>query len=201
VNFTTSHETGGGYLEVYPTGTSPSADTALTYQTNFITSMSADVPLGTGGTIVNEGSATRISADISGYYTSNTSGQVYHAVNPTRLVDTRIGIGGITGALGTSGDPSPYPLTGADTKQITTATSPTLALMITETQATVAGTFTVYPDDETRPNTLNLSWVTGQDFANLALTPEGGDGGISVHNGDSGSTQLVVDCSGYFANY
>lgn len=73
--------------------------------------------------------------------------------------------------------------------------------MVTETQATVAGTFTVYPDDEGRPGTLNLSWVTGQDFANLALTPEGSDGGIDIYNGDTGTTQLIVDCSGYFAHY
>ena len=201
VNFTTSHETGGGYLEVYPTGTSPAADTALTYQTNFITSVSADVPLGTGGTItiVNEASATRIIADISGYYTNDTSGQVYHTVNPTRLVDTRSGIGGITGALGVT---ATYPLGSADTQQITTATDPTLALMITETDATVDGNFIAYPDDTTRPGALNLSWVTGQlAFANLALVPEGTDGAIDIYNSSSGTTNLVVDCSGYFANY
>jgi hypothetical protein len=200
VNLTTSHETGGGYLEVYPTGTSPSADTALTYRTNFLTSISADVPLGTGGTItiMNSGSATRIMADISGYYTTNTSGQVYHSVNPTRLVDTRSGIGGSTGALGVT---ATYTLGSADTQQITTATNPTLALMITETDATVDGNFIAYPDVTTRPSTLNLSWVTGQAFANLALTQEGTDGAIDIYNSSSGTTQLVVDCSGYFANY
>jgi hypothetical protein len=36
------------------------------------------------------------------------------------------------------------------------------------------------PDDQSRPGILNLSWVTGQDFANLALTPEGSDGGVDV---------------------
>lgn len=200
VNFTTSHETGGGFLEVYPTGTSPSADTALTYQTNFLTSMSADVPLGTGGTITvaNEGSATRVMGDISGYYTNDTSGQVYHTVNPTRLVDTRSGIGGSTGAIGSTGI---YVLGAADTQQITTATSPTLALMVTEADATVDGVFTVYPDGTTRPNTLDLSWITGRPFANFTLTPEGTDRAIDIYNGDTGNTNLVIDCSGYFANY
>lgn len=199
VNFTTSHETTGGFLEVYPTGTSPSADTALTYQTNFLTSMSADVPIGTGGTITiaNEGGATRVMADISGYYTTDTSGQVYHTVNPTRLVDTRSGVGGSTGAIAAT---SAYVLTAANAQQITTANNPTVALMVTETDDTGAGVFTVYPDGATRPNTLNLSWASGQTIANFAVTPEGADGAIDIYNGDTYTTQLVVDCSGYFAD-
>ena len=63
--------------------------------------------------------------DISGYYTTNTSGQVYHSVNPTRLVDTRSGIGGSTGALGVT---ATYSLGSADTQQITTVTTPTAQL-------------------------------------------------------------------------
>ena len=55
VNLTTSSETGGRCLEVYPTGNAPSADTALTYQTNYLTSISAEVPLGTAGTITMRG--------------------------------------------------------------------------------------------------------------------------------------------------
>jgi hypothetical protein len=199
VNLTTLYETGSGYLKVYPTGTSPSADTTLSYQTSYLTSISADVPLGTGGTItiVPEDSATRVIAAISGYYTTDTSGQAYHTVNPTRLVDTRNGIGGSTGAVGSK---ATYTLSSANAQQITTVANPTLALMVTETAATVDGNFTVYPDGTTRPTTQNLSWITGQDFANLAPTPEGTDGAVDIYNASTGTTQLVIDTSGYFAN-
>jgi hypothetical protein len=200
VNLTTTAETGGGYLEVYATGSAPSADTALSYQTNNIASLSADVPLGTVGTItiVPEVSTTEVIADISGYYTTNTSGQVYHSVNPTRLVDTRSGIGGITGAVSAKGT---YPLSGAATQQITTATNPTLALMLTSTQSTASGFAVAYPTGTSQPGTSNLNWNSGQSIANLALTPTGTNGGISIYNNDNGTTQLVIDCSGYFANY
>lgn len=199
VDLTTTYETGGGYLEVYPTGSTVAADTALTYQTNYLTSMSADVPLGTGGTItiVPMGSATRVYADISGYYTSDTTGQVYHAVNPTRLVDTRNGIGG--GAAAVTGGTT-YVISEADTHQITTAPTPTLALMITATQGTNGNALVAYPQNATEPGTLNLSWITGQTIANLALTPTSTAGTVDLTDLDSGGTvQLVVDCSGYFA--
>ena len=199
MNLTTTYETAGGYLEAYATGAPPAADTALSYGTGYIASMSADIPLGTGGTVtvVPEGAATRVIADISGYYTNDLTGQAYHSVNPTRLVDTRLGVGGTTGAVGAD---STYALSGTDTQSITAETSPTLALMLTVTQTSVNGVGIAYPAGTTQPSTSNLDWTAGQTIANLALTPASATGAVDFYNDDTGTTQLVVDCSGYFAN-
>ena len=197
VNLTATAESGAGYLEAYATGSAPASDTALTYGTGSIASLAADVPLGTGGTItiLPEGYGTHVIADISGYYTNDTSGQVYHTVNPTRLVDTRSGIGGQTGPVASVGT---YVM--SDTAQITTATTPTLALMVTVTAPTDGGALTAYPDGTTRPGTSNANWATGQTIANTAVVPAGTDGAVDFYNSNSGTIQLVIDCSGYFAN-
>jgi hypothetical protein len=208
INLTTFTESGGGFLEAYPTGsTQPAALTSLTYQTNDVASMDADVPLGTGGkiTIANVGSSsTDIIGDISGYYTNDTSGQVYHTVNPTRLVDTRIGIGNTTSTINPIPKDTAYPISAADTAQITTATAPTLSIVLTATNQTAAGNLVAYPDGpNNNPGTSNVNWTSTAPIANsnLALTPEASNGAIDIYNDSTGTTDLIADCSGYFANY
>jgi len=201
INLTATEESGSGLIEAYQTtGNTAPTDTSLTYTSGSISSLSADVSLGTGSyagqiTIYNNNSTADIIGDISGYYTTNDTGQVYHTVNPTRLVDTRSGIGGQTGAIAIDGT---YPLTDAD--QITNDPTATLALMLTSTDSTEGGDFIAYPDGGTRPGTSNLNWGTDQNIANLALVPLGSDGDIDIYNSSGGTTDLVVDCSGYFAN-
>lgn len=201
INLTTANETGYGYLEVYPTGQTPSADTALTYTTNAVASMAADVPVAPDGTITidNVGSATNIIGDVAGYYTTNTTGLVYHSVNPTRLVDTRYGFGGHSTALQKDVTTGFAGMGG----QITSNPRPILALMLTATNTSFNGNIIAYPDTATQaPNTSNLNWNTGQTVANLAVVGIGAtDGGISIYNNSTGTLDLIADCSGYFAAF
>ncbi|MFI7293409.1 hypothetical protein [Streptomyces sp. NPDC050121] len=60
------------------------------------------------------------------------------------------------------------------------------------------GYATVYPTSTGRPATSNLDWGVGDTLANLTLTPTDSSGQISIYNHSSGSTDLVVDCSGYY---
>ena len=145
-------------------------------------------------------SSTNLIGDISGYFTAlgedTASAQVYHTVNPTRLVDTRNGIGGITGPLKSA---EIYPL--SDIAQITTATTPTLAVMLTVTVPVDAGDLVAYPDGTSNPGTSNLNWSANQTIANMALAPTATDNTVDLLNSSSGTIQLIVDCSGYFASY
>ncbi|WP_333766907.1 LamG-like jellyroll fold domain-containing protein [Streptomyces sp. IBSBF 2435] len=199
INLTTADATGNGYLQAYATGAAPAAATSLTYDTSSaLASMAADTPIGTGGTITiyNHGNATAVLVDIVGYYTNATTGQTYHPVSPTRLVDTRNGTGGNANPIGASGI---YTLTQANVQQITTATTPTLATMLTEATATGTGFAVAYPTDAAVPPTSNLDWVTGAINANLALTPTNAASEIDIKNHSDGDLDLVIDCSGYFS--
>ncbi|MFC1430615.1 hypothetical protein ACEZDB_08050 [Streptacidiphilus sp. N1-3] len=201
VNLTTAGQTGNGYLVAYPTGGTAPLLTSLTYRTTNavgVASMAADVPLSSTGsmTIANHGSTANVIVDIAGYYTNGTTGQKYHTVNPTRMVDTRNG----TGALAIAPMPAMnnYVTAPASIQQITTATRPTLVTVLTVTDNPQTGTVIAYPSDGTRPTTSNLNWVAATSTANLALTPASATDQITVYNHSSGTADLVIDCSGYF---
>ncbi|WP_370082482.1 LamG-like jellyroll fold domain-containing protein [Streptacidiphilus sp. MAP12-16] len=200
VNLTAANETGTGYFMAYATGgTPPTADTSLSFDTaSPYASMAADVPIGNDGKItIDVHTSAAVIVDISGYYTTTTTtGQKYHPVNPTRIVDTRSGIGGTKGAVGSLGT---YILSQADTQQITTAATPTLAAMTTVTDtAGGGGSSTVYPTQGGKPATTNLNWPAGATLANLTLTPTDTNGSISIYNNSYSPVDFIVDCSGYF---
>ncbi|MEU6355916.1 LamG-like jellyroll fold domain-containing protein [Streptomyces sp. NPDC047072] len=198
VDLAAANATGTGYLQTYATGYAPTTDTSLSFNTgNAIASLSGDVPIGTNGTITVSvhGNDTAVLADISGYYTTGTTGQKFHTLNPTRLVDTRIGIGGTSTPVAAN---TAYTLTTATTQQVTMATTPTLAAMVTVNGPTAGGNATVYPTSVGKPATSNLNWGTGDTMANLTLTPTDPSGQISVYNDSDGTTDLIVDTSGYY---
>ncbi|MFE3856078.1 LamG-like jellyroll fold domain-containing protein [Streptomyces griseorubiginosus] len=198
VNLAAANAAGAGYLQAYATGYAPTADTSLSFTSgNTIASLSGDVPVGTSGTITISvhGNATAVLADISGYYTTTTAGQTFHTLNPTRLVDTRSGIGGTKGAVAANGT---YTLTTATTQLVTSAATPTLAAMLTVTNTAAGGHATAYPTAVGKPVTSNINWGAGDTLANLTLTPTDTRGQISIYNNSSGSTDFVIDCSGYY---
>ncbi len=208
LNLTTTAETGNGYLMAYATGNPPAKATALTYTTSTVANLGADIPLSTSGSntgsinIYNYGAATDIIADIQGYYTTDATGELYHATAPTRLVDTRNDLGGGPGShAGPLSANATYTLSQSDTTQITTATQPTLALNLTATQGTNPGYLTAYPTGTTQPAVSNLDYNTNQSIGNLALVTVGtgtNAGQVAITNTNSGTVQLVIDCSGYF---
>ncbi|MHA6764620.1 hypothetical protein [Streptacidiphilus sp. PAMC 29251] len=202
LNLTAVGQDGNGFLDAYPAGAAQPTLTSLTYTTaNAIglASTAADVPLSSTGaiTIANHSSNTDVIVDISGYYTTDTSGQKFHAVNPTRMVDTRNGTG--ANAVAPMPPMNTYVTTPASTQQITTATTPTLITMLTVTNTAQLGTAVFYPTGTTKPGTSNLNWNLGTTAANLALIPTSASDQITAYNHSSGTTDLIIDCSGYFA--
>ncbi|WP_327399714.1 LamG domain-containing protein [Streptomyces sp. NBC_01288] len=198
INLAAADATGTGYLQTYATGYAPTAATSLSFNSgNAIASLSGDVPIGTSGTITISvhASATAVLADISGYYTTSTTGQKFHTINPTRLVDTRSGIGGSTSPVAAN---STYTLNSTTTQHVTTATTPTIAAMVTITGPTAGGNATVYPTSVGKPATSNINWGTGDTLANLTLTPTDTSGSITLYNDSTGTTDLVIDSSGYY---
>ena len=117
----------------------------------------------------------------------------YVPVTPTRILDTRTGFGGA--APGPNGDVhlavagvSPVPASGLSS----------IVLNVTVAAPTAHGLLTAFADGAARPATSNLNFVTGETVANLVVSQVGVDGRVDLHNGSSGTTQLIVDVSGYY---
>lgn len=126
-----------------------------------------------------------------------TVGDGYHAVSPTRLLDTRKGIGAPVGAVG-----SMQTVTLHLPSSVTASGHGALAavvLNVTVTQPKAGGYITVYETGmKQRPATSNLNYAAGQTVANLVTVPlEPGDD-VLLFVGSAGSAQLVADLEGYY---
>ena len=203
INLTVTDEASGGYLAVYASGAQPPAlDTALSFSTTSgsIAADAGDVPLGSGGkiAIVNHGGAMDLVGDILGYYTpASQGGDVYHATYPTRLADTRNGVGGELGPVGAGAS---YPIPGASVRQVTNAATPVLVLNVTVTQPSMRGNLVAYPGGAAQPGTSDLNWNAAETIANSVPVAGGAAGDITVFNNSAGTIHLVIDCSGFFAS-
>ena len=123
-----------------------------------------------------------------------TSGGLFAAVPPSRLLDTRATDGG--GAVGPGearelvvAARGGVPGTGADA----------VMLNVTAITPTSSGFLTVYPAGSPRPGTSNLTLVPKQVRPNLVLAKVGVDGRVLLYN-SSGQTHLAVDVVGWFGS-
>jgi hypothetical protein len=75
----------------------------------------------------------------------------------------------------------------------------TAALMnLTVVTPTGGGFLTVYPSGFNQPISSNVNFAPGQVVANSVLSSIGGNGRIVLVNGSGGTTDALVDLSGYF---
>lgn len=121
----------------------------------------------------------------------------YHAVTPTRVLDTRHGTGAPQAAVAAQhslalslGSAGPLPAAGSFSATV---------LNVTVTGATAPSVITVYPDGAARPTASNLNVPQGGTIANLVVTRVPADGIVRLFNGaTSGSVQLIADVAGYY---
>lgn len=130
--------------------------------------------------------------------TVTTAGSDYTAFGPTRVLDTRSGLGA-TKARVAPGKAVRVQIGGYDG----IPTGVTAAVVnITATDGTGAGVLTAYPDGESKPTASNVNYGGGQNIANAAVIPVGSDGKIDIANamtGKTGGTDVIVDVVGYYS--
>jgi hypothetical protein len=141
----------------------------------------------------NGGGATDLLADVTGYF--STSGAGFRTVTPVRLMDTRIGLGIRTGAMGPGGTLT-LPVIGGFGVPSTGVTA--VVLNVTVTGPTASSFLTAFPDGQPRPTVSNLNFVTGQTISNQVIVPVV-NGKIDFYN-SSGTVQVIADLSGYFVD-
>ncbi len=204
LNVTVVDPTSNGYVTVYPAGgTRP-----IVSNLNFVKGQTVPnlviVPVGTDGAFAGKvalfnGQAGRVHllADVAGYYVAGTPTLkgAFATVSPTRVLDTRSGLG----ATG----PSPAAPKGTVSLQVTgrggvpsTGVS-SVILNVTVVDPTSSGFVTVYPSGGGRPVVSNLNFANGQTVPNLVVVPVGPDGKVQLFNGSSGRTHLLADVAGY----
>jgi hypothetical protein len=135
--------------------------------------------------------------DVTGYFTSGTSGAVFVPLTPTRILDSRDGTGGLSGpfsshvartftVIGHGGVPS-----GA------TAVTGNL----TVTQQSSLGYLSVGPIAQNNPTSSTLNFPLNDDRANAVTVALGGGGTLSITYAAPTlppTAQVIFDVTGYF---
>lgn len=121
----------------------------------------------------------------------------YNAISPLRYLDTRDGTG--------SGVAAPIPPGGTLELQVTgSGKFPSGAqagvFNVTVDRPGSPGYLTVFPTGVERPTASNLNFTSGQIVPNLVEVGIGTSGRISIYNGSSSATHVIVDAQGYVAS-
>ncbi len=180
LNVTVADPTASGYVTVYGDGTTRPTASNLNYVKDQVVPNLVIAPLGAGGKVDlfngSPGTADLV-ADVSGYFLSGvpTASGAFVSLAPSRLLDTRSGLGLATGAgaVAPSGTVAlqvagrgGVPLTGVSA----------VVLNVTVAEPTSSGFVTVFGDGATRPTASNLNFVKDQVVPNLVVAPVGADG-------------------------
>jgi len=159
--------------------------------------------VGAGGRIrlYNYGYPLHMVADVAGWFdtgssATSTGGLGFFGVTPTRILDTRNGIGeAATPGRFAVGDDRRVRVRGLAGVP---ADAESVVVNITAVEPSGAGYVTAYPGGATPPDASNLNLRRNQDRPNLAVVRIGADGAIRLVASES-STHLLVDVQGYYA--
>jgi hypothetical protein len=123
----------------------------------------------------------------------------FYSVSPCRVVDTR-------GATGLTGGP---PMAAFQTRHFPmrglcgiAPAAVAVSLNVTVVQPTASGYLTLWPSGTTQPTVSTINFVPSDVLANGAIVPLAtamSSTEIAVFNGAGGSTNVILDVTGYFA--
>ncbi len=121
---------------------------------------------------------------------------IFESLPPTRILDTRTGLGTVGGSK------VPLGSGGAIDLQVTgvggvPADAVSVVMNVTYTQATKTGYLTVWPSGDTRPTASNLNTVPKGTAPNLVTVKLGSGGKVSIYN-SVGTVHVLADVAGYY---
>jgi hypothetical protein len=200
LNVTVAEPTGSGFVTVYGDGTTRPTASNLNYVKGRAVPNLVIAPVGANGKVAlfnGSPGTVHLVADVSGYFVSGdpTVPGAFVSLAPSRLLDTRSGLGAPTGAVAAGGTVALQVLNRGG---VPASGVSAVVLNVTVAEPTSSGFVTAYGDGTTRPTASNLNYVKAQVVPNLVIAPVGANGKVALFNGSPGTTQLIADVSGYF---
>lgn len=195
MNVTATNPTADGFLTLWATGQARVPVSNVNFVAGRTVANLVTVSTNAAGqvSLYNDRGATDVIFDVAGYYSSadGARGERFVATTPSRLLDTRVGIGRPAGRLGTDpvdlviGQPAP-------------GVTPTAVVLDVTVVAPSGWSFlTVHPAGQARPVVSNLNYVAGETVANQVVVALPPSGAITLVNA-FGSADVVIDLVGYY---
>ncbi|MBR7839341.1 right-handed parallel beta-helix repeat-containing protein [Actinospica durhamensis] len=125
------------------------------------------------------------------------TGSSYMPVAPTRVLDTRKGLGAPKALIGPHGTIAVNVVKGV-TLPVDSGTVTAAVINVTATDETASGIITAYPDGSDVPTSSNLNFHANENVPNLVTVKVGADGEVDFTNGSAASTDLIADVEGYY---
>jgi len=146
---------------------------------------------GVGGKVcIYSSAAIDVLGDVSGFF---PAGSGFTAIsNPTRVLDTRNGVGAPAARLAAG---STLELRVAGVAGVPSDAA-AVVLNMTAVNAFAPGFATVYPCGQSRPEASNLNYAAAQTIPNLVIARPGVGGKVCIYS--SAAIDVLGDVSGFF---
>lgn len=199
LNTTVDQAADRGYVTVYPAGAPQPVVSALNLdergqvRANLVTTA-----VGNSGSVaffLDQGG--HLIADLNAIYSyvSGSRDGRYQPTGPTRVLDTRAGLGAANAKVAAGGV---LELTIAGVGGVPANGAAAVVLNVTATQTEGSGYVSVYPDGNP-PIASNLNYpAAGRDAAGQAIVPVGADGKVRLFT--FAAAHLVADVAGWFTD-
>gem|GEM_PF-558501 len=184
----------GGFVTVSPSGQPRPLASNLNFASGQTIANAVVVGVGTDDSFSVYASARlHVIVDVTGFYRVDpTAAGFTPLAAPVRALDSRSGIGGLTGKW-----------TPRTTRSIRVAgvhdvpdDASAVVVNLTSTESESPGFVTAFASGQTLPIASNVNFGTGSTVANLATIKVGVDGFVSLYS--LAATHLVVDVVGYY---
>ncbi|MGB4809897.1 MAG: carboxypeptidase-like regulatory domain-containing protein [Candidatus Phosphoribacter baldrii] len=190
-----------GYLTVWATGSTRPVVSNVLFGKGQTIVTSAIAPVGAGGKIsIFTNVPTDVVVDICGYYDAGAAGR-FHAINTTRLFDTRSAGGTKFG----QGQTRSIPVAGVTVQAGTPAVSVTpvpvdataVVFAATAVNNSSASFLTFWPGNQGQPLAAMLLPNAPWQLTDNLIVSGIGSGGIKAYN-HGGTSDVVIDVNGYY---
>lgn len=197
VNVTGTEASTATHLTLWPSGAVRPTASTLNLAPGETAANLALVPLGPDGRfqVYNHAGSAEVIIDVVGYLEDDVDAGRHQAMEPTRVLDSRTGTGGVATpwAAGTTRTLS---VAGVDGIPTVSAGLRAVVVNVTAVGPTTSTHLTVWGAGA-RPSASTLNVAAGDVRANLAVVPVAPDGTIRIAN-NSGEVDVVADVVGYW---
>jgi subtilisin family serine protease len=197
INVTAAGPTADTHVTAWPAGTVRPGVSSVNVAAGRDTPNLVIVKVGASGlSLFNNAGEVDVVADLAGCFTTEATGAGrLVSTTPARVIDTRSGLGGTVGPVGSN----PFSVILATRGGVPATGATAVVLNVTATETTQATHLTVWPNGQPQPTASNVNVAAGQTAPNLVVVKLRATNAISIAN-NSGTTQVVADVAGWITS-
>jgi hypothetical protein len=203
-NVTVTAQNAAGYLAVTPTAQNNPGSSTLNFPASGDRANNVTVPLAPNGGLsitykAATGKTTDVVFDVTGYFVPDNSSSTYKPVVPTRLIDSRSGLGQPANKPKRFVAKAPQTFTIGTSGGLVPETATAITGNLTVTRQTKAGYLALTRTPTGAPSSSTLNFPLGDDRANGFTAPlNSGQLSIVYIAATGGQTDVILDVTGYY---